>query len=192
MNYDILLQLVAELQNKLFFLEDEILLMEKRAAPIEPNAVGSYVYRHWDNAGNCIYIGSGTGVRAWVEREHREEQYRVEIVVDGLSRSDAYAVESAFMDNYMSTHEGNTPKYNIAGPEEYFPAKTSLPGPWQLCYFNGTEPVASSEIFRSSVRSIVATHKSGMNNKISFSNGRWVDGLNPADYDSCRIRFVNH
>ena len=192
MNYDKLLQQLDVLKDAIFSLEDEILLMQKRSVPVEPNAVGAYVYRHWDDAGNCIYIGSGTGDRAWVEREHREEHYRVEIVVDGLSRSDAYAVESAFMENYMSTHDGKTPKYNIAGPEEYFPAKTSLPGPWQLCYFNGTEPVASSMIFKSIVRSIVATHKSGMNNKISFSSGQWVDGLDPAEYDSCRIRFGNN
>lgn len=153
--------------------------------------IGSYVYRHWSGEGNgrrCVYIGSGTGDRAWAPREGREEEYTVEIVVDGLDRDTAYCVESTFMEDYLKTHKGKMPKYNIDGTPEYHPASDCMSGPWQLCYFFENEKIAETAVFKSDVRSIMGTFRSASNNKIGFNKGPWVKGLVRADYTSVRIR----
>lgn len=193
MTYDRLYQLIDELKNKLEFLEDEVKLMEQTAdlqVASNQGAVGSYVYRHWDTNGSCIYIGSGTGDRAWSDRG-RDEEYTVEIIADGLDRDTAYCVESAFIENYGEQHGGRTPKYNMAGREEYFKPQTFVPGPWQLCYFERDMPVAATTVFKSPVRNVIALLKSAMNNKMSYTEP-WVAGLSSNDWDSVRIRFGEH
>ncbi len=151
----------------------------------------SYVYRHWTGEGKgrrCVYIGSGTGDRAWAPREGREEEYTVEIVVDGLDRDTAYRIESTFMEDYLKTHKGNMPKYNIDGTPEYHPAVDGMAGPWQLCYFYGNEKIAETPVFKSNIRSLMGTFRSASNNKISAYKGPWIEGLTRGDYDSVRIR----
>ncbi len=161
---------------------------EEKATTLRP---GSYVYRHWSGEGKgrrCVYIGSGTGDRAWAPRDGREEDYTIEILFDGLDRDTAYRLESTMMEDYAKTHKGAYPKYNIDGPPEYFPAADGMAGPWQLVYFFNFEEVGKTRIFKTDIRNVVGLLKSAGNNKIGFSKGQWVEGLTRGDYDYVTIR----
>ncbi len=161
---------------------------EKNVSPLRP---GSYVYRHWSGEGKgrrCVYIGSGTHDRAWSPREGREEDYTVEILLDGLDRDTAYRLESTFMEDYAKTHKGAYPKYNIDGTPEYFPAVDGMSGPWQLVFIKDVMEVAKTSIFKTDIRNVVGLLKSAGNNKIGFSKGPWVTNLSRSDYDYVTIR----
>ncbi len=170
-----------------------IIDQEETASMLEhPSRPGSYVYRHWTGEGKgrrCVYIGSGTGDRAWAPREGREEDYSIEIMFDGLDRDMAYRLESTMMEDYAKTHKGSYPKYNIDGPPEYFPAVEGMAGPWQLVYYKEDAEVASTRVFKTGINRIVGLLKSAGNNKIGFSKGQWVPDLSRSDYDQVTIRM---
>lgn len=155
-----------------------------------PNALGSYVYRHWSGEGKgrrCIYIGSGTGNRAWHRRDY-DTDYTIEIIVDGLTRDEAYQVESGFLEDYAKCHGGKLPKFNIEESNEYHPPIDSLDGPYNLVYYKGNEVVAETKRSPNRVGTIRGTLKSATSNKLK-SGRAWIPGLERDEYDSVRIRF---
>ena len=194
MEPEYMIDMLNDLKADIVYMIDEKMKELELELPEEevwsPEAFGSYVYRHWSGEGKgrrCIYIGSGTGNRAWHRRDY-DTDYTIEIIVDGLTRDEAYGVESAFLEDYAKCHSGKLPKHNIEESNEYHPPIDALDGPYNIIYYKGLEVVAQTKQSPNRVGTIRGTLKSATSNKLK-SGRAWVNGLQRNEYDSVRIRF---
>ena len=152
---------------------------------------GSYVYVHYavqeDGQLLPVYYGSGTGDRAWSDRGY-DFPYVVRIMVDGLSRTEAYQVENYMLQRFMKEHGGQLPQENTEEQNLNHIAVDTLPGPYKLLWKKGDTVVEETRWMKpktGKVGTIVGTLTSALSNK----NGKWHRKLNRDQYDHVTLRF---
>jgi hypothetical protein len=177
--------MLAETSEEVVVLKDMIEALPDDEKTLDrPLPRNSYVYRFWQD-NECVYIGSGTGDRAWQRRHYldpNDSKVKVEIIIDGLDRNVAYSLESKFLADFIE-QTGCTPVYNIDITNEYHQPDDSAPGPWRLVYYtNNHKIIAYTPIFKTPIRSVTGLCKSARANKINTVGHQWVPGLETYSY----------